>query len=76
MPTQYFRGEVSDEPAFARVTINQGESYRFTNIGNTQKSISSNGSTKDKFDYVIYNPDGTESKRGKLFAELPFHYCT
>ncbi|WP_160038866.1 hypothetical protein [Paenibacillus sp. USDA918EY] len=79
MPTQYFRGEVSDEPAFARVTINQGESYRFTNIGNTQKSISSNGSTKDKFDYVIYNPDGTESKRGSNTSTKPIveagKYC-
>jgi hypothetical protein len=78
--SQYIKGEMSDEPAFARVTINQGESYIFTNIGNTQVSISrSNGTINDRFDYVVYNPNGTESKRGSNTSTTPIieagKYC-
>lgn len=63
-PNRYFRGEISAEPAYTRVTLQQGESYRFSNISGKSDALQSDGASKDKFDYVIYLPDGTESSRG------------
>ncbi|MFB5764148.1 hypothetical protein ACE5LO_27760, partial [Paenibacillus medicaginis] len=63
-PYGYFTAEVSAEPAYNRVTLRIGESYRFTNISDKTDTLESDGTTKDKFDYVVYLADGTESSRG------------
>ncbi|WP_025717484.1 hypothetical protein [Paenibacillus sp. 1-18] len=56
--------ENTGEPAYARVPLNQGESYQFINVGTRLDTIESDGTTKDKLDFVVYLANGTESSRG------------
>jgi len=71
VPYRTFITEVSAEPAYTRVILNQGDSYQFTNISGKSDTIESDGTTQDKFDYVIYLPDGTESSRGTNTSTEP-----
>ncbi|MEF2964806.1 hypothetical protein V3851_03110 [Paenibacillus sp. M1] len=64
-------GEETDEPAYDSVVLNQGESYRFENVGDKLDGIEDDGGTSDKFDYVVYLSDGTESSRGTNTSSLP-----
>lgn len=70
-PYGYFTAEVSAEPAYNRVTLRIGESYRFTNTSDKTDTLESDGTTKDKFDYVVYLADGTESSRGSNTSTEP-----
>lgn len=71
LPYEVYTGEWSDEPAYTRVTLNQGESYQFTNISAKSDALQSDGSTKDKHDYVVYLPNGTESSTGTNTSTKP-----
>jgi len=71
MPYDAFSAEYSAEPAYSRVTLGQGQSYQFTNISTKTDTLESDGSTSDKFDYVVYLPDGTESSRGTNTSSEP-----
>lgn len=71
LPYEVYTGEWSDEPAYTRVTLSQGESYQFTNISAKSDALQSNGSTKDKHDYVVYLPDGTEHSTGTNTSTKP-----
>ncbi|MEO2206714.1 hypothetical protein ABGV42_23650 [Paenibacillus pabuli] len=71
LPYEVYSGEWSDEPAYTRVTLGQGESYQFTNISAKSDALQSDGSTKDKHDYVVYLPDGTESSTGTNTSTKP-----
>ncbi|MGQ8874545.1 HNH endonuclease signature motif containing protein [Paenibacillus sp. TSA_86.1] len=70
-PYEVYTGDWSDEPAYTRVTLNQGESYEFTNISSKSDALQSNGTSKDKHDYVVYLPDGTESATGTNSTTKP-----
>lgn len=63
--------ENTGEPAYARVTLNQGESYQFINVGTRLDTIESDGTTKDKLDFVVYLANGTESSRGSGTSGKP-----
>ncbi|MGW9572815.1 hypothetical protein [Paenibacillus terrae] len=63
--------ENTGEPAYARITLNQGESYQFINVGTRLDTIESDGTTKDKLDYVVYLANGTESSRGSGTSTKP-----
>ncbi|WP_339298308.1 hypothetical protein MKY92_27530 [Paenibacillus sp. FSL R5-0623] len=71
LPYEVYTGEWSDEPAYARTTLHQGESYQFTNISSKSDALQSDGSTKDKHDYVVYLPNGTESSTGTNTSTKP-----
>ena len=71
VPYTEFIGEDTDEPAYETATLQQGQSYEFTNLGTATDSIETDGTTVDKFDYVIYLPDGTESSNGKNTSNKP-----
>ncbi|PYY26983.1 HNH endonuclease signature motif containing protein [Paenibacillus illinoisensis] len=71
LPYEVYTGEWSDEPAYTRVTLGQGESYQFTNISEKSDALQSDGSTKDKHDYVVYLPNGTESSTGTNTSTKP-----
>ncbi|WP_148449265.1 RHS repeat protein [Paenibacillus tuaregi] len=64
-------GQEIAEPAFESVQLHKGESYQFTNIGKLPDAIENDGTPNDKFDYVIYKPDGTELSRGTNTAVKP-----
>lgn len=70
-PYEVYTGDWSDEPAYTRVTLNQGESYQFTNISSKSDALQSDGTSKDKHDYVVYLPDGTESTTGTNSTTKP-----
>ncbi|WP_339273948.1 hypothetical protein MKY59_23025 [Paenibacillus sp. FSL W8-0426] len=70
-PYERYTGEWSSEPAYTRVTLHQGKSYQFTNISNKSDALQSDGTTKDKHDYVVYLPDGTESSTGMNTSTKP-----
>ncbi|WP_458461502.1 hypothetical protein, partial [Paenibacillus sp.] len=70
-PYEVYTGEWSDEPAYTRTTLYQGESYQFTNISSKSDALQSDGSTKDKHDYVVYLPNGTESSTGTNTSTKP-----
>ncbi|MCG7379552.1 hypothetical protein MH215_21365 [Paenibacillus sp. ACRSA] len=70
-PYEVYSGEWTDEPAYTRVTLSQGESYQFTNISAKSDALQSDGSTRDKHDYVVYLPDGTESSTGTNTSTKP-----
>lgn len=63
--------ESSGEPAYARVTLNQGESYQFINVGTRLDTVESDGTSKDKLDYVVYLANGTEASRGSGTSTKP-----
>ncbi|WP_152381204.1 hypothetical protein [Paenibacillus brasilensis] len=63
--------ENTGEPAYARVTLNQGKSYQFINVGTRLDTIESDGTTKDKLDFVVYLANGTESSRGSGTSGKP-----
>lgn len=63
--------ESTGEPAYARVTLNQGESYQFFNVGTQLDTLESDGTSKDKLDYVVYLANGTESSRGSGTTAKP-----
>ncbi|MGZ7442369.1 hypothetical protein ACLD72_012475 [Paenibacillus sp. TH7-28] len=71
VPYEGYSGYESDEPAYDSVLLNSGESYKFTNVGTKSDRIEHSGSTKDKFDYVVYNEEGTETSRGTNTTTLP-----
>ncbi|OPG96309.1 hypothetical protein B2I21_23470 [Chryseobacterium mucoviscidosis] len=71
LPYEVYTGGWSDEPAYTRVTLSQGESYQFTNISAKSDALQSDGSTKDKHDYVVYLPNGTESSTGTNTSTKP-----
>ncbi|WP_339307088.1 hypothetical protein [Paenibacillus sp. FSL R5-0519] len=71
LPYEVYTGEWSDEPAYTRTTLHQGESYQFTNISSKSDALQSDGSTKDKHDYVVYLPNGTESSTGTNTSTKP-----
>lgn len=71
LPYEVYTGEWSDEPAYTRVTLSQGESYQFTNISAKSDALQSDGTTKDKHDYVVYLPNGTESSTGTNTSTKP-----
>lgn len=60
-PYGYFTAEPSTEPAYQRVTLHMGESHRFTNESDQSITLESTGTTKDRFDFAVYYPDGTEA---------------
>ncbi|GAS82867.1 hypothetical protein [Paenibacillus amylolyticus] len=70
-PYEVYTGEWSDEPAYTRITLNQGESYQFTNISSKSDALQTDGTTKDKHDYVVYLPNGTESSTGTNTTTKP-----
>jgi hypothetical protein len=70
-PYETFIGGDIEEPAFDAVKVNPGESYEFLNIGSKLESLRHSGGTEDKFDYVVYLPDGTEASRGSNTSSLP-----
>lgn len=70
-PYEVYTGEWSDEPAYTRTTLNQGESYQFTNISSKSDALQSDGTNKDKHDYVVYLPNGTESSTGTNTSTKP-----
>ncbi|WP_024631074.1 MULTISPECIES: hypothetical protein [unclassified Paenibacillus] len=70
-PYEVYTGEWSDEPAYTRTTLYQGDSYQFTNISSKSDALQSDGTTKDKHDYVVYLPDGTESSTGTNTTTKP-----
>ncbi|MGQ3478936.1 hypothetical protein [Paenibacillus sp. TY11] len=63
--------ESTGEPAYARITLNQGESYQFINVGTRLDTIESDGTSKDKLDYVVYLANGTEASRGSGTTAKP-----
>ncbi|MGG1652824.1 hypothetical protein [Paenibacillus sp. NRS-1780] len=71
LPYGKYSTESTGEPAYARVTLNQGESYQFINVGTRLDSIESDGTPKDKLDYVVYLSNGTESSRGTGTSAKP-----
>ncbi|WP_018751037.1 hypothetical protein [Paenibacillus sanguinis] len=71
VPYEGFFGYETDEPAYDSVPLSQGESYIFTNVGTKQDRVEHSGTAKDKFDYVVYNEDGTETSRGSNTTTLP-----
>ncbi|USB34364.1 hypothetical protein [Paenibacillus sp. YPG26] len=64
-------GQEISEPAYDSIQLLKGESYQFTNIGKFPDSIENNGTVMDKFDYVIYKPDGSELSRGTNTSSKP-----
>ncbi|RAJ03556.1 hypothetical protein DET54_101759 [Paenibacillus pabuli] len=70
-PYEVYTGEWSDEPAYTRTTLYQGDSYQFTNISSKSDALQTDGTTKDKHDYVVYLPDGTESSTGTNTTTKP-----
>ncbi|WP_270620078.1 hypothetical protein [Paenibacillus macerans] len=71
VPYEEFIGYETDEPAYDSVLLYPGESYKFTNVGTKSERIEDTGTTKDKFDYVVYNEEGTETSRGTNTPNLP-----
>ncbi|MNW41260.1 hypothetical protein D3C74_183940 [compost metagenome] len=71
VPYVGYSGYETDEPAYDSVQLYQGESYTFTNVGMKSDRIEHSGTTKDKFDYVVYNSDGTETSRGANTSTMP-----
>lgn len=71
VPYEGFFGYETDEPAYDSVMLYPGESYKFTNVGTKSDRVEQSGTTKDKFDYVVYNPDGTETSRGSNTSTMP-----
>lgn len=71
VPYEGFFGYETDESAYDTVLLSQGESYIFTNVGAKLDRLEHSGTTKDKFDYVVYNEDGTETSRGTNTSTLP-----
>ncbi|WP_346779371.1 hypothetical protein [Paenibacillus brevis] len=71
VPYEGFSGYETDEPAYDSVPLSQGESYIFTNVGTKSDRVEHSGTSKDKFDYVVYNEDGTETSRGTNTTTLP-----
>lgn len=71
VPYEGFFGYETDEPAYDSVSLSQGESYIFTNVGTKSDRVEHSGTSKDKFDYVVYNEDGTETSRGTNSTTLP-----
>ncbi|GAF08879.1 hypothetical protein [Paenibacillus pini] len=71
VPFDAFIGDDFDEPAYESATLQQGQSYELTNISTVSDVIETDGTTKDKFDYVVYLPDGTESTNGKNTSNKP-----
>ncbi|WP_126425132.1 lipase/acyltransferase domain-containing protein [Brevibacillus marinus] len=58
-----FRGEASEEPALLKKELGKGESYRFFNLSGESLTLYTDGSTTKKFDYVVYEADGTIKKQ-------------
>lgn len=71
VPYEGFLGYETDEPAYDSVMLHPRESYKFTNVGTKSDRVEHAGSTKDKFDYVVYNEEGTETSRGTNTTTLP-----
>lgn len=71
VPYEGFYGYETDEPAYDSVLLYPGQSYKFTNVGTKSDRVEHSGTTKDKFDYVVYAPDGTETSRGTNTSSLP-----
>lgn len=71
VPYEGFYGYETDEPAYDSIYLSQGESYIFTNVGTKADRVEHSGTTKDKFDYVVYNEDGTETSRGSNTSTMP-----
>lgn len=71
VPYEGFFGYETEEPAYDSVLLYPGESYQFTNVGTKSNRVEHAGTTKDKFDYVVYNSDGTETSRGTNTSTLP-----
>lgn len=63
----FFKGEPTSDPALLKVTINKGESYRFTNIDSSDIDIVNDSSnTEDRlYDFAVYNSD----KSGNTLAK-------
>ncbi|MEX3618802.1 hypothetical protein [Paenibacillus glucanolyticus] len=70
-PYDMFNGDYSAEPAYTRVTLSQGQSYQFTNVSTKTDTLESDGKSSDRFDYVVYLPDGTEYSRGTNTSSEP-----
>lgn len=71
VPYEGFYGYETDEPAYDSVVLYPGESYKFTNVGTKSDKVEHAGTTKDKFDYVVYNEEGTETSRGTSKTTFP-----
>lgn len=71
VPYEGFIGYETDEPAYDSVLLYPGESYKFTNVGTKSDRIEHSGTTKDKFDYVVYDANGTETSRGTNTSTMP-----
>ncbi|WP_081671663.1 hypothetical protein [Paenibacillus antibioticophila] len=71
VPYEGFFGYETDEPAYDSISLSQGDSYIFTNVGTKSDRVEHSGTSKDKFDYVVYNEDGTETSRGTNTTTLP-----
>lgn len=71
VPYEGFIGVDTDELAYDSVILRQGESYEFTNVGTKTDRVKHDGSTKDKFDYVVYLENGAEASRGTNTSTLP-----
>lgn len=58
---EHFSWQRSDEPAFLKVTLSQGESYSFTNHSIDTETIEHTGvrSANNAFDYAVYDSDGS-----------------
>ncbi|WP_232699213.1 hypothetical protein, partial [Brevibacillus daliensis] len=59
-----FKSEIYDSEALLKKELFQEESYMFINISNKAMALEDNASTKKKFNYVLYNADGTVKSQG------------
>lgn len=71
VPYEGFYGYETDEPAYDSLVLYPGESHEFTNVGTKSDRPEHAGTSKDKFDYVVYSPDGSEVSRGTNTTSLP-----
>ncbi|WHX49758.1 hypothetical protein QNH46_03495 [Paenibacillus woosongensis] len=71
VPYEGFYGYETDESAYDSLLLYPGESHEFTNVGTKSDRPEHAGTSKDKFDYVVYSPDGSEVSRGTNTTTLP-----
>lgn len=59
-----FETHMSEYPALLKKTVAKGESYTFTSKGRVKEVLKNNASATRKFDYNIFNANGTLESQG------------
>lgn len=59
-----FEASMSENPALLVKTVTKGESYTFTSRGRVQEVLKNNASATRKFDYNIFDANGTLESKG------------